>query len=241
MELASKALELVSKAKQVSQARVPLHLKWSLPVLLGVGVGCVWLFLGKNEQTTDSFQKKSQQQTKELAFPQDQLDGSGSMQGLLQVDTWSAAQKSISSCPTAARATTQACSSSRVHCDTHRQVHRRVFSPPALTGCFYKLGEASRGLINSPHLLWGHVSLEGNSWSSSWGFDHKSEAGTSLTQASLTSATRWRKLDLFFRLNEREALGWCVWGQLAQVCQDKKVHPCLWFPVLTLLRKLCSN
>lgn len=69
----------------------------------------------------------------------------------------------------AARATTQACSSSGVPCDTHRQVHRRVFSSPALTGCLYKRGEASRGLINSPHLLWGHVSLEGNSWRSSWG------------------------------------------------------------------------
>lgn len=57
MEGVSKALELVSKARLEWQ--VPLHLDWSLFMLLGAGVNIVWLFLGTNEKTPDSFQKRS--------------------------------------------------------------------------------------------------------------------------------------------------------------------------------------
>ena len=55
MEGVSKALEL--SARPGLSARVPLHLDRSLFMLLGTGVDVVWLFLGTNEQTPDSFQK----------------------------------------------------------------------------------------------------------------------------------------------------------------------------------------
>lgn len=53
-------------------------------MLLGAGVDVVWLFLGTNEKTPDSFQKRSRQQTKVTTYPQDQLDESGSIRGLLE-------------------------------------------------------------------------------------------------------------------------------------------------------------
>lgn len=64
--------------------KVPLHLDWSLFMLLGAGVDVVWLFLGTNEKTPDSFQKRSRQQTKVTTYPQDQLNESGSIRRLLE-------------------------------------------------------------------------------------------------------------------------------------------------------------
>lgn len=93
-------------------------------MLLGAGVDVVWLFLGTNEKTPDSFQKRSRQQTKVTTYPQDQFDESGSIRGLLE-----AYPCVVTHCLTVTQVTAQA-APSRVPCATCHPVDRRVFSPP---------------------------------------------------------------------------------------------------------------
>lgn len=213
MEGVSKALEL--SARPGLSARVPLHLDWSLFMLLRTGVDVVWLFLGTNEQTPDSFQK--------------------SIRGLWEACPWVATH-----CLTSTQVTVQALSITRVPCATCRPVDRRVFSPPAITACLYKLREA----------LWESCKSSLTFFEAMFRWKDIAEAAVWVLTISQRPGLAWLKpLRPNYKVEragwtvqtEWESLGGCILSCLAKVFQDKKVRPCLPFPVWLPLPKLRPN